>query len=68
MLGLRAELVGRSLGVAAAWALDPDLSDGAGIQPRIPQLMEQPIPVRNPRRLDLDVLCPAMSPDVYWSE
>ena len=56
VLGLREQLVGRGLLVAAVWDFDAHLPHGAGIQPRVLQLLEQPIAIRNPRRFDLDRL------------
>ena len=54
MLGLREQLVGRGLLVATVGDLDADLSHRARIQPSLLQLLEQPIAIRNPRRLDVD--------------
>ena len=56
MLGLREELVGCVLGVVAARNLDGDLVHRSGVDARLLQLMQQTIPVRDSRRLDVDVV------------
>jgi hypothetical protein len=56
VLGLGEELVGCARGVVSTRNLDRDLVEGTGVDAGLLQLTQQTIPVRDSRRLDVDVV------------
>jgi hypothetical protein len=60
-LGVREQLVLDSFGVAVHRHLDPDLVHRTGVHPGVAQLLQQPVTIRDPSGLDLDVVAHATS-------